>query len=411
MIAWITQDLSQNDKLFTVAYFHQPPYSKGSHDSDDAFELVMKAMREKVIPALESFDIDLVICGHSHVYERSFLINGHYGASGTFNSLTMLKDGSDGNLAGGNPYLKDTIKTNNEGTVYVVCGNGGSSETSPALNHPVMYFNDGGDTAYGSFTLDIYKNRLDGKYLSVNGSILDDFTILKTNLTLNDIGNFSICEGDSVLVEADWSGGSDDLSFAWSTISGDTSVQLITPDSTSQYILTVTDLLTGQIASDTFNIILNPLPPIPVITNSSDTLFAQPGYTYQWYLNGISIFGATNNFYIPVVNGNYTVEILSGGCGIISSVYAFTTVSINEFLNSFVSIYPNPASQIVFIEIIGTQKLNSVALFDLSGKEIINMQVNSNFYELNVNNISEGIYFLNCNIENTTKVFKLLVEK
>ena len=43
MKQWIEQDLQQNTRTFTIAYFHQPPYSKGSHDSDDAFELVMKA--------------------------------------------------------------------------------------------------------------------------------------------------------------------------------------------------------------------------------------------------------------------------------------------------------------------------------------------------------------------------------
>ena len=75
---------------------------------------------------------------------------------------------TDGNFANGNPYMKDTIKTNNEGTVYVVCGNGGSSETAPDLDHPAMVFDEGNDNAYGSFIMDIYRNRLDGKYLSVD---------------------------------------------------------------------------------------------------------------------------------------------------------------------------------------------------------------------------------------------------
>ena len=39
----------------------------------------MIAMREKVVPILEQYGVDLVLCGHSHVYERSYLINKHYG--------------------------------------------------------------------------------------------------------------------------------------------------------------------------------------------------------------------------------------------------------------------------------------------------------------------------------------------
>ncbi len=133
---WIIQDLQQNNQLFTIVYFHQPLYSKGSHDSDDAFELVMKAMREEIIPTLENYDVDLIVCGHSHVYERSYLIHGHYGNSSTFNSSTMLMDGSNGNLSQGYPYIKDSLPSTPDGSVYVVCGNSGSNETAPVLKSP-----------------------------------------------------------------------------------------------------------------------------------------------------------------------------------------------------------------------------------------------------------------------------------
>ncbi|MFS4432195.1 gliding motility-associated C-terminal domain-containing protein [Chryseobacterium sp. S90] len=36
--------------------------------------------------------------------------------------------------------------------------------------------------------------------------------------------------------------------------------------------------------------------------------------TYQWYLNGNSISGATSNTYMPVQGGNYTVKITAGSC-------------------------------------------------------------------------------------------------
>src|SRR5690606_7534305 len=156
----------------------QPPYSKGSHDSDDLYQLVMKAMREKIIPLLESYDIDLVICGHSHVFERSYLIKGHYGNSSSFNSATMLMNPTMGNFQQGTPYIKDGLNSTPEGTVYVVCGNSGSSESGPPLNHPVMAYTHGGSGEMGSFVVDIYKNRLDGKYIKSTGELADEFTIL-----------------------------------------------------------------------------------------------------------------------------------------------------------------------------------------------------------------------------------------
>ena len=41
----------------------------------------MIEMRENVVPILEDYGVDLVLTGHSHAYERSFLIDGHYGIS------------------------------------------------------------------------------------------------------------------------------------------------------------------------------------------------------------------------------------------------------------------------------------------------------------------------------------------
>jgi hypothetical protein len=34
MLAWLEQDLAANEKDWTIAYWHSPPYSKGTHDSD-----------------------------------------------------------------------------------------------------------------------------------------------------------------------------------------------------------------------------------------------------------------------------------------------------------------------------------------------------------------------------------------
>ena len=78
---------------------------------------------------------DLVLCGHSHSYERSFLIDGHYGLSSTFGPANLL-DGGDGNENGDGAYMKSSAP--NAGTVYCVAGSSGLVQGGP-LNHPVMY--------------------------------------------------------------------------------------------------------------------------------------------------------------------------------------------------------------------------------------------------------------------------------
>ena len=77
MLQWLQQDLSATAQDWIIVFWHHPPYTKGSHDSD--LELRLIEMRENVVPILDSFGVDLVLTGHSHSYERSFLIDGHHG--------------------------------------------------------------------------------------------------------------------------------------------------------------------------------------------------------------------------------------------------------------------------------------------------------------------------------------------
>lgn len=181
---WLINDLKNSDKKFKVAYWHQPPYSKGSHDSDDFWEVFMIAMREKVVPILEQYGVDLVLCGHSHVYERSYLINKHYGNSGSFNRNTMLIDSSSGNPDSNRTYLKYTYGNNkNKGTVYAVVGNSGKSEAENGKMHPVMHKKYAADKGVGSMILEVKGNELTGTYYKENGEIFDKFRILKQDST------------------------------------------------------------------------------------------------------------------------------------------------------------------------------------------------------------------------------------
>ncbi len=179
---WLNADLSQNQLPWVIVYFHQPPHSKGSHDSDDFWEIPMALMRTNVMPVLEQYGVDLILSGHSHSFERSFLVNGHFGNSGDFDpnvhGVSMLS-GTD-SIA--ETYYKYTLGPDaNRGTVYSVIGNGGSSDADGDLDHPMMYSNHGCDSCIGSLLIDVAGNRLDATYLTGYGEKLDAFTILKSN--------------------------------------------------------------------------------------------------------------------------------------------------------------------------------------------------------------------------------------
>jgi len=173
MLTWLQNDLAANNKPWLIAYWHHPPYTKGSHDSDTETELAQ--MRANALPILENFGVDLVLSGHSHSYERSFLIDSHYGASSTFNS-SMKKNGGDGRRSGNGAYSKPTAGLgSHEGAVYVVAGSSGKI-SGGSLNHPAMFVSLNN---LGSMVLDVNDLQLDAKFLRETGAIDDSFTIIK----------------------------------------------------------------------------------------------------------------------------------------------------------------------------------------------------------------------------------------
>ncbi len=175
MIQWLQADLAQATQRWKIAYWHGTPYTKGSHDSDNDSDTLawMTQMRENVLPVLEANGVDLVLCGHSHVYERTWLLNGHYGYSWSF-SETNKVDAGDGRPDGTGAYLKPDGAI---GTVYVTAALGGQPQSNTPEVHPAHLMKISG--ILGSLLIDINGDRLDYQFLNVNGDALDHFSISK----------------------------------------------------------------------------------------------------------------------------------------------------------------------------------------------------------------------------------------
>jgi len=173
MYNWLVDDLANNTQQWTIVYFHHPPYTKGSHNSDTEAELI--DMRRNIIPLLESYGVDLVLSGHSHIYERSSFIKNHTGLENTFNSSVYPA----GNIIqpGSGPYTKST-RTGN-GTVYVVCGVSGQAGVGTSSGYPHNAMFKSIINSYGSLILDVVGDSLTCKFLTSTGSINDQFTIIK----------------------------------------------------------------------------------------------------------------------------------------------------------------------------------------------------------------------------------------
>ena len=144
-------------------------------------------MRTNALPILEAGGADLNLTGHSHSYERSFLLDGHYGTQDTLSAKMKLNAG-DGRTDGKGAYQKRTFgKGANEGSVYVVAGSSGKvslqnekSAKRGFLDHPAMFLSL---PRLGSLVIDVDGNKLDATFLSETGERLDYFTIIKGKTT------------------------------------------------------------------------------------------------------------------------------------------------------------------------------------------------------------------------------------
>jgi gliding motility-associated-like protein/uncharacterized repeat protein (TIGR01451 family) len=156
-----------------------------------------------------------------------------------------------------------------------------------------------------------------------------DVTVTATPPTpaINPAGSTSICAGNSVVLTASATGAT---TYQWyfngTAISGATAATY-TANAAGDYTVTAANAggCTSGIAMAT-TVTVNPTPATPSVNAGASTTFCSGGNviltanatgaaTYQWYLNGTAIPGATAVNYTAATAGDYTVGIASAaGC-------------------------------------------------------------------------------------------------
>lgn len=174
MANWLKEDLAHNTRPWVIAAFHHPPYSKGSHDSDDSRDSRgrMQDMRENFVPILEQAGVDIVLSGHSHMYERSYLIDCAYQLSDKFSSKNIVSNGINEKHAS---YIKPLPVTGNNGAIYLVSGSASKVDNGP-MDHPAHHK---GYLEAGSVVIDVEGNTLTAHFINNHGVVRDQFSISK----------------------------------------------------------------------------------------------------------------------------------------------------------------------------------------------------------------------------------------
>lgn len=131
----------------------------------------------------------------------------------------------------------------------------------------------------------------------------------------------------------------------------------------------------------------------PVITVNGFVLGTLLPYTtYQWFLNGVVIPGATAATYTVIQNGDYTVQVVNAsGCTGTSALYKVTNVTglaDIAVLAGHIKTYPNPATDRVYIQ--APVKVNLI-LTHIDGR-IIRQEHDA--VSLSMSGLADGFYLL-----------------
>ena len=242
---WLKNDLSANQRKWTIVYFHHPPYSMGGNNSDTDPELV--GVRTKLLRIFERYGVDLVLAGHSHTYERSYLLHDHFGLENTFSFAANAMGNSSGAYNGSTnscPYISTAAKTKH-GTVYVVAGSAGQiGGTQSSFPHAAMYYSNA--TNGGSLEIEIQENRLDAKFIAADKTIKDQFSIFKD---VNKASTVTVSPGQPATLTASWTG-----NYSWSTGATTKSITVNQPAGNYEYIVNDNASIQSKCLSDTFHV-------------------------------------------------------------------------------------------------------------------------------------------------------------
>lgn len=104
---WLKAVLEDSDKEWKILSYHAASFSTGSHADDELFVLPFK---EKIVPIVGEYGVDLVMNGHDHLYCRTVPVGGDSAAAGYEEKRTeTMEEGYD-----------KTVYVNPEGAIFVM---------------------------------------------------------------------------------------------------------------------------------------------------------------------------------------------------------------------------------------------------------------------------------------------------
>lgn len=262
--------------------------------------------------------------------------------------------------------------------------------------------------SFGTYSLSV----IDAKGCTTNSvyTIVDPpaLVILATSTTV-------ACSGPNGSASVIVAGGTPAYTYSWFPNSQSTNSATGLP--AGNYVLTTTDAK-GCIINTSITIPAGINPTVTAISNASiictgetSTLTASGASSYSWNTSATAPSITVN----PTTNTTYTVTGTgSNGCfsstSVTQSVSLCTGITGFEKINAFVNIYPNPFSSEIVVSLKNVYENTKVRIYNSIGELVFKTEIKEVNSTLKLEQLSEGIYFLNINNDLQEQTFKLIKE-
>jgi hypothetical protein len=150
------------------------------------------------------------------------------------------------------------------------------------------------------------------------------------------------------------------------------------------------------------------------VNATNDSLFTEPGASYQWFYNNNPISGATKNYLVPGLSGTYNVTITyPNGCVLDAGPLDFAVTNIGDLFHSeHIQVFPNPFTDKLQVTFEGAASPDfGLNLYSLDGKMVVSATgKTADGYVLDRGNMAIGIYVLEIVIGEDVLRGKVVVE-
>lgn len=114
----------------------------------------------------------------------------------------------------------------------------------------------------------------------------------------------------------------------------------------------------------------------------------------------------TTQSFTPTIAGNYAVIVTLSGCSQTSSCQSVTLGVHDVDAIPELTLSPNPTSGI--LKITAKNEIEKVEITNVAGQRLMNFQPNSANTELNISQLTNGVYLVKVTSKQQSQVYKII---